>query len=144
MGNRKAIWSSTVGRQRAPFLSRACRKMPIVTKNGLAKINTLSKGQGVQEQPGATMKRKTWLESRHHQSCCSALLNSCEDVLVDILPLGAPVTAGDGTLFNLFWEAGDWWEATLSPWLLSNLADDEEHSLTRSWLNFSSSFILMP
>lgn len=47
MGNRRVIWSSKIGRQRAPFLSRACRKMPIVTKNGLAKTNTLSKGQEV-------------------------------------------------------------------------------------------------
>lgn len=94
MGNGRAIWSSKVGRQRAPFLSRACRKMPIAAKNG---------SHAHSWQPAATMKRKTWLERRHHQSCCSAL-NSCEHVLVNILPLEAPITAGDGTPSSPFWE----------------------------------------
>lgn len=138
MGNRRAIWSSKVGRQRAPFLSRACRKMPTVAKNGLAKTSTLS------WQPEATMKRKTWLERRDHQSCCSAPLNSCEHVLVDRVPLEAPVTAGDGTPSNCSGKQEAGGRPPCPPRLLSNLAYDEEHSFTRSWLNFPSSFILMP
>lgn len=144
MGNRRAIWSSKAGRQRAPFLSRACRKRPIVAKNGLAKTSTLSKGQGVAGAACSHHEEENLSGEETPPELLFCSSEFCEHVLVDVLLLEAHVTTGDVTPFNPFWEAGNWWEATLSPWLLSNLAHDEDYSLTRSWLNFPSSFILMP
>lgn len=125
-GKRKAIWSSKVGRERALFHSRACRKM---ARNGLAGNSKTDskKVRSLQEQPVATMKGKSWLERTHHQSGCSAPLYSSEHVLVGTAHchsklLSRLLPAGDRSQFNPFWQVGGWWEATLSPQLLSSLA----------------------
>lgn len=61
----------------------------------------------LQEQPVATMKRKTWLERTYHQSCRSAPLDSAEHVLAGTAHchsklLSQLLTAKDGKEFKPF------------------------------------------
>lgn len=147
-GKRKAIWSSKVGRERAPFHSRACRKM---ARNGLAgnsKQTLKSSGvcrssqwpprrgkagwRGHATRAGVlllcTLLSMSWWEQHiATRSCCHGSFQ---------------LETGHGSIPSGKWEAGGRPPCPHSCWVV--LPHGGELSVTRSWLNLPSSFILMP